>query len=266
MHEIPRSIDLNADVGESFGAWTLGDDEGVLEAVTSANIACGFHAGDPLTMLETARAAVRRGVCIGAHVSYRDLAGFGRRFLDASGPELMADVIHQIGALQALAATAGGTVGYVKPHGALYNAIVTHEVHARAVVEAVRAVDPGLALLVLPGSCVERLAEAAGLRTVPEAFADRGYRADGTLVPRGEEGAVLHDPEEVARRMVRLTAEGRVRAIDGTDVEVRAESICVHGDTPGAVRMAEAVAEALRGAGIELRAFTDGVLPGDGSP
>ncbi|MCU1536775.1 MAG: Lactam utilization protein LamB [Humibacillus sp.] len=248
-------IDLNADVGESFGAWVLGDDEAVLGVVTSANVACGFHAGDPLTLRRACRYAAERGVAVGAQVGYRDLAGFGRRFIDVAPDELEAEIAYQTGALDALARIEGTRVSYVKPHGALYNAVVDHEEQAAAVVAAVRAVDPTLPLLGLPGSAVLRLATEAGLRAVPEAFADRAYTAEGQLVPRSQAGAVLHDPQEVATRTVRLVAEGVVTAVDGSEVEVAAESVCIHGDTPGAVAMAVAVRAALESAGVELRSF-----------
>lgn len=249
------SIDLNADLGESFGAWRLGDDAAMLDVVTSASVACGFHAGDPLTMLATCRAAAERGVVVGAHPSYRDLAGFGRRFLDVSPEELTADVLVQLGALSAAARASGTRVAYVKPHGALYNAIVHHEEQARAVVAAVVAFDPALPVLGLPGSAFLAAAAEAGLRAVGEAFADRGYAADGTLVPRSAPGAVLHDADGFAARVVRLATEGVVRSVAGTDVPVRAESVCVHGDTPGAVAIARAVRAALTNAGVGLAAF-----------
>jgi 5-oxoprolinase (ATP-hydrolysing) subunit A len=249
-----RTVDLNADLGESFGSWTMGDDEALLAVVTSANVACGFHAGDPTVMLRTLRAAADRGVVVGAHVAYRDLAGFGRRFVDVDPAELRADVLYQLAALTGLAGVVGARVGYVKPHGALYNAIVTHREQAAAVVGAVGDFDDSLALLGLPGVALE-LADRQGLRTVVEAFADRAYRPDGTLVPRSEPGALLHDPEVVAERMVRLVRDGVVSALDGTEVAVEAESICVHGDSPGAVAMARCVREALAAADIGLAPF-----------
>lgn len=248
-------IDLNSDVGESFGSWTMGDDAAILRSVSSANVACGFHAGDPSGIARTCREAVAAGVVIGAHVGYRDLAGFGRRFLDCSPTELADDVLYQLGALEALARAAGGGIRYVKPHGALYNAIVHHEAHAQAVVDAVKVFGGDLPLLLLPGSVALARAERAGLRGVAEAFADRGYTPAGTLVPRGEPGAVLHDAQAVAARMVRLAHEGVVEAADGTDVRVAAESICLHGDTPGAVAMAAAVRAGLEEAGVSVRAF-----------
>nr|WP_297414381.1 5-oxoprolinase subunit PxpA [uncultured Nocardioides sp.] len=250
-------VDLNSDVGESFGRWTLGDDEGVLRQVTSANVAGGFHAGDPTTLRLTCATAVREGVVIGAQVGYRDLAGFGRRFIEMEPVELTDDILYQIGALDALARAAGGRVRYVKPHGALYNAIVHHEEQARAVVEAVRAYDPDLPLLGLPNSAVLAAAEKAGLRTVREAFADRAYTPEATLVSRREPGAVLDDPDEVALRVVRLVTEGVITAIDGSTVKVEADSVCVHGDSPGAVAMAEKVRAALADAGVDVTAFVE---------
>jgi UPF0271 protein len=249
------SIDLNSDVGESFGRWTLGDDAAILRSVSSANVACGFHAGDPSVIRRTCRDAASASVAIGAHVGYRDLAGFGRRFLDVGPVELADDVVYQLGALQALAAAEGARVRYVKPHGGLYNAIVHHTAQAQAVVDAVRAVDPGLAILGLPGSEVLRLAAAAGLRTVPEAFADRAYNPDGTLVSRSQPGAVLENPADVAAQVLRMATEESVRAVDGSLLKIRAESICVHGDSPGAVAMATAVKAALAEAGVTVSAF-----------
>jgi UPF0271 protein len=248
-------MDLNSDVGESFGRWTLGDDQAMFRSVTSANVACGFHAGDPSVIRSTCRKAAEAGVVIGAHVGYRDLAGFGRRFLDIDPNELADDVVYQIGALQALAAVEGARVKYVKPHGGLYNAIVHHTAQARAVVSAVKSVDPGLPIMGLPGSEVLRLAEAAGLRAVPEAFADRAYTPEGTLVSRSLPGSVLEDPAQVAEHVLRMATESAVRAVDGSILRIRAESICVHGDSPGAVAMAAAVKSALSGAGVTLAAF-----------
>ena len=248
-------IDLNSDVGESFGSWTMGDDEAVVPLVSSVNVACGFHAGDPLTSRRTCEAAARSGAVVGAHVGYRDLAGFGRRFIDMAPDELTTDVVYQIGALQALAGTAGTAVRYVKPHGALYNAIVTDRAQARAVVQGVREVDPGLPLLVLPGSVVAQEARTAGLRVVTECFADRAYTGEGTLVPRRVAGAVLHDPALVAARVVRMAVDRTVESIDGRVVPVDAESVCVHGDTPGAVAIASAVRGALTEAGVRVASF-----------
>lgn len=249
------SIDLNSDLGESFGAWAMGDDATMLGIVTSANVACGFHAGDPAGILATLKAAAAQGVSVGAHVAYPDLAGFGRRNMDVASADLVADIVYQIGALQGLAAAAGTTVRYVKPHGALYNTIAQDARQARDVITAIQAIDPSLALVVLAGSPLAGWAEAAGLRVVAEAFADRGYTPQGTLVSRREPGAVLHDPERVARRMLRLVTEGVVEAVDGSLARVRADSICVHGDSPGAVAMAVEVRRTLEQAGVTLRAF-----------
>jgi UPF0271 protein len=251
----PLTIDLNADVGESFGRWRLGDDEALLDVVTSANVACGFHAGDPATLVMTCRAAALRGVAIGAQVGYSDLAGFGRRFVDVSADDLYADVLYQLSALAGIARTVGGAVTYVKPHGALYNAVVHHEAQADAVVRAVADFGARLPLVGLPGSALLAAAANAGLPTVREAFADRGYTAAGTLVPRSEPGAVLADPAEVAARVLRLVREGRVTAADGAEVRLEADSVCVHGDSPGAAAMAVAVRDALSAAGVRLAAF-----------
>jgi len=241
-------VDLNADLGESYGRWTLGDDAALLELVTSANVACGFHAGDPLTLRRTCEAAVRAGVVIGAQVGYPDLAGFGRRFLDMAPADLTAAVLYQLGALDGLARVAGDRVRYLKPHGALYNATVDHEGQARAVVEAVVAYDAGLPVLGLPGSALLRIAAEAGLRPVPEYFLDRAYTADGRLVDRRLPGAVLHDPDEAAARAVAVAREGRL------------ESLCTHGDSPAAVAMARTVRAALAAAGVEVAPF----VPVDG--
>jgi UPF0271 protein len=249
------ALDLNSDVGESFGRWVLGDDEAVLGVVTSANVACGFHAGDPTTLRQTCTHAVQYGVVVGAQVGYRDLEGFGRRFIDVAPGELADDVVYQIGALDGMCRVAGTAVRYVKPHGALYNAIVHHEAHAAAVVAAVRDYSPELPVLGLPGSVFLQAAEKAGLRTVREFFVDRGYTPEGTLVPRSRPGALLHDPEEVTARVLRLVSDGVVAAVDGSDVAVAADSACVHGDSPGAVEMARAVRAGLEKAGVTLRAF-----------
>ena len=251
-------MDLNSDLGEGFGIWALGDDETMLGLVSSANLACGFHAGDPRTLLQTCRWAVDRDVRIGAQVAYRDLAGFGRRFMDVDPAELTADVIYQIGALDGLARAVGGRVSYVKPHGALYNAIVDHEEQAAAVVAAVAMYDASLPVLGLPGSRWLTLAAEAGLTTFAEAFADRGYTAQGTLVPRREEGAVLTDADAVAERVLRLVREGVLDAVDGTVLEVDADSICLHGDTPGSVEMARAVRARLTADGVSIAPFAPG--------
>lgn len=258
-------VDLNADLGESFGRWSLGDDAGMLGLITSANIACGFHAGDPLTLQRTCSEAVANKVAIGAHVSYRDLAGFGRRFMDVPADELYSDVLYQLAAIDGVARTVGGKVTYVKPHGALYNAIVHHDDQADAVARAVADFSAGrqaavsraepIGILGLPGAKVLDKAAELGLPTHREAFADRAYTAEGTLVSRRQPGSVLHNPAEIAERVVAMVIEKRVTAIDGSEVEMDADSVCVHGDSPDAVAMARAVREALDAAGVCLRPF-----------
>ncbi|MGB9304436.1 MAG: 5-oxoprolinase subunit PxpA [Mycobacterium sp.] len=248
-------IDINADLGEGFGVWRLGDDDAMLGIVTSANVACGFHAGDPAGLVRVCRSAAEARVRIGAQVSYRDLAGFGRRFIDVAAEDLLADVVYQIGALQAIAHACGSAVCYVKPHGALYNTIVTNREQAAAVASAVRLVDATLPVLGITGSAFFDEAARAGLRTVAEAFADRAYRPDGQLVSRREAGAVLHDPDEIAQRVARMVNSGYVTAVDGTQVAITVESVCVHGDSPGAVQIAAAVRDQLKAAGVEIQAF-----------
>lgn len=249
------TMDLNVDIAEGFGVWRIADDDALLTVVSSANIACGFHAGDPGTMRRACVTAVKHGVSIGAQVSYRDLAGFGRRFIDIAPAELVDDILYQLSALRGIAAVSGGQMAYVKPHGALYNAIVSHEQQAAAVVEAVRLFDPTLAVLGLPGSRWLELATEAGLETVAEAFADRAYTPSGTLVSRREAGAVLSDPAVVAQRAVRFATEGTVVAVDGTVLDMPARSICVHSDTPGALELVRAVRAGLVSAGVQVASF-----------
>jgi UPF0271 protein len=250
-----KVIDLNADLGEGFGIWRLGDDDALLDIVTSANIACGFHAGDPLTIRRTCAAAIDRGVAIGAQVSYRDLAGFGRREMDVEPEELCAEVLYQLAAVDGIARSMGGRVSYVKPHGALYNRICRDPEQAGAVVAAVADYSADLPVLTLPGSAVHAVAAAQGVATVAEAFADRAYTPEGALVSRRAPGAVLHDPGEVAARAVRMAVEGTVIATDASEVAVPARSICVHGDTPGAVALARAVRDSLTAAGVSVHPF-----------
>ncbi len=250
----PR-VDLNSDLGEGFGHWRLGDDDGLLDVVTSANVACGFHAGDPSIMRRVCEGAALRGVAVGAQVGYRDLVGFGRRYVDVDPDELTQDVVYQVGALQALAHAAGTRVTYVKPHGALYNAIARDQGQAAAVVRAVVEVDASLVVLGSAGSAWLRLAAAAGLTVVHEAFADRAYTADGELVPRSLPGAVLSDVDEVVRRCLAMARGEAVPDVDGAPIFVAAQSLCVHGDTPGAVEVARAVRAALTTAGVDVRAF-----------
>lgn len=251
-------IDLNSDLGESYGTWRLGDDEAMLDIVTSANVACGFHAGDALTLQRTCELAAERGVVVGAQVGYNHLPGFGRWSIDMPSPELTADVIYQIGALDGLCRVSGTAVAYVKPHGALYNTAAVDRRQAEAVVAAVTAYDPSLPLMGLAGSELLDAGARAGLRTVAEAFADRAYTPEGRLVPRREPGSVLDDPDLVAERMARLVTEGRLTAVDGSDVEVRADSVCVHGDSPGAVSMAWAVRVSLERVGAQIAPFVQG--------
>jgi UPF0271 protein len=240
-------IDLNADLGESYGHWRLGDDDAMLRLVSSANIACGFHAGDPTVLRTACRTAVAEAVVIGAQVGYPDLVGFGRRFLDIAPEDLTAAVIYQIGALDGLARSVGGRVRYVKPHGALYNTAVEHEGQAAAVVEAVLAYDRTLPLLGLPGSALLRIAGERGLRGVGEYFIDRGYTAEGRLIDRRDPGALLTDPDEAAERALAAVRGGTV------------ESLCTHGDSPDAVRMARTVRDTLAAAGIEIDSFVSTV-------
>lgn len=249
------AIDLNSDLGESFGPWPMGDDAAMLSLVTSANIACGFHAGDPAGILRTLSEAARRGVSVGAHVGYRDLVGFGRRNMDPSSAELVADTIYQIGALQGLAHAAGTRVTYVKPHGALYNTIASDARQAADVIAGIKAIDPDLVLMALSGAPIVEQARASGLTVVCEAFADRAYNADGSLVNRRLPGAVIHDPAAVAARMLRLVREGVIAAVDGTDIRLEAQSICIHGDTPAAVAIARHLRESLAGSGVTLAPF-----------
>ena len=248
-------MDLNSDLGEGFGRWELGDDDALLEVVTSANVACGFHAGDPAILRRVCDRAAAAGVAIGAQVGYRDLAGFGRRFIDMEPDALTQEVVFQIGALDAFARIAGDRVRYVKPHGALYNTIVHHEEQAAAVVRAVVDVDRTLPVLGLPGSAWLRLAEDAGLTTVHEAFSDRAYTPEGTLVSRRLDGAVLHDPEEIARRCVAMATGDLIADVDGGPLVLRPGSICVHGDTPGAVQIAQRVRDELTRVGVPLAPF-----------
>lgn len=248
-------IDVNADLAEGFGRWELGDDAALLSVVTSANVACGFHAGDPNTLRDVCTRAAQGGVAVGAQVAYRDLAGFGRRFIDIAPDDLTNDVLYQIGALAGFARVAGTEVTYVKPHGALYHAVVGRREQAAAVVEAIRCYDPRLAVLGLPGSWWLELAGRAGLPVYREAFADRAYRPDGTLVSRREPDALLHDPELIAQRCVRLARGAEIEAVDGSMIRIHAESICVHGDSPDAVGIARTVRERLEAEGVELASF-----------
>jgi 5-oxoprolinase (ATP-hydrolysing) subunit A len=249
-------IDLNADLGEAYGAWEMGDDEGILAFVTSANVACGFHAGDPGVIDRTVALAARAGVAVGAHPSHHDLRGFGRRTIVADPREVEADVLYQVGAVAAFARSRGVPLVHVKPHGALYNQAVQDEALARAIARGVARAGPALVLVGSATSAVmRRAAEAEGLRFAAEAFADRAYRSDGTLVPRGTAGAVVTDHREAAERAVRIARDRRITAVDGGEVPLEADTLCLHGDTPGAVEHARAVRAALESAGVAVRAL-----------
>jgi UPF0271 protein len=249
-------LDLNADLGEGFGHWTAGDDEGLLELVTSANVACGFHAGDPVIMRRVCEQAVARGVAIGAQVSYRDLAGFGRRRIEMEPAELAADLLYQLGALDGFARAAGDRVRYLKPHGALYHAAAGDPAVAGAVVTALRAWPEPLPVLTLPGSQLYRQASSAGFHCYSEAFADRAYLPDGSLQSRLAAGAVITDPGAVADRVRRLAESGTLLAVDGTELTLSPDSLCLHGDTPGALELARTVRAELVRAGVEVARFT----------
>jgi 5-oxoprolinase (ATP-hydrolysing) subunit A len=242
-------VDLNADLGEGFGRWELGDDESLLEVVTSANVACGFHAGDAGVMRRVCVLAVDAGVVIGAQVGYRDIPGFGRRFIDYDLGQLRDEIVYQVGALRGMAGVVGAEVRYIKPHGALYHAVP----HVPAIVDA--ALETGLPLLCAPGSVLATAAGDAGVGVYLEGFADRAYRADGTLLPRGKPGAVITDIDEVVARALLMAVDQRVIALDGTVVPHPVDSICLHGDTPGAVSLARAVRSALVNAGVPLAPF-----------
>jgi UPF0271 protein len=249
-------VDLNADLGEGFGIWRLGDDEALLRVVTSANVACGFHAGDAPTMRRVCEWAADRGVAIGAQVSYRDLAGFGRRRVDYEPAELRDEIIYQIAALDGFCRLQGERVRYVKAHGALYHAAADDVYQASAIVAAIVDYERSLPVLCQPGSRLDEVARGAGLRVVFEGYADRAYRADGRLVPRGEPGAVVSNVDAVVTRAVRMATASEVEAVDGAVVAIPAESLCVHGDTPGAVELARRVRAALEEHGVPLAPFS----------
>lgn len=253
-------IDLNSDIGESFGAYKLGDDAAVMEAVTSANVACGFHAGDPLVMKKTLENCAKKGVAAGAHPGYPDLVGFGRRNMKCTPDEEYADCLYQIGTLQAFCRANGMTLQHVKPHGAMYNQAAKDPALAAAIARAVRDAGEGIILMGLANSEFEKAAKELGVPFAAEAFADRGYMPDGSLVPRSQPGAVIHDPAKAAERVVRMVTEGTVEAVDGTIINFRPDSICMHGDTPEAVEMAKAVRAALEAAGVKVTNLKEVVL------
>jgi UPF0271 protein len=249
------TIDLNADAGESYGVYTYGHDEALFPLVTSVNLACGFHAGSPTRIREAVARAKAHRVAVGAHPGFPDLMGFGRREMALSPEEVYADVLYQIGALHAFLRAEGLPLHHVKPHGALYLKACRDRETARAIAQAVRAFDPGVPLVVLPGTVYEEEARKAGLRVVLEAFPERAYLKSGQLAPRSMPGSWITDPEEAARRALSIVLEGRVEALDGGEVEVRAETLCIHGDNPRAPEVARAVRRALEEAGVEVRAF-----------
>ena len=248
------SIDLNADLGESFGRWTLGHDAEVMDSITSANVACGYHAGDPGVMRDTVRLAKARGVAVGAHPGFPDLVGFGRRNMAATPREVEDFVLYQVGALAAIAAAEGVRLQHVKAHGALYNMAVRDRALADAIARAVASLDRSLIVFGLPGTELLRAAEDAGLAVAAEGFADRGYEPDGSLTPRSHAGAVVHDPATVVDRAVRMARDGIVAASDGTGIPMRVATICTHGDTPGSHELTRRLREALERAGLTVRA------------
>lgn len=250
------TIDLNADVGESFGAWSIGSDPELFPFISSANIACGWHAGDPSVMERTVALALAAGLSPGAHPGYPDIQGFGRRSMALSGDEVYGAVLYQTGALAAFAKAAGSRLGHVKAHGALYNDAARSPAVARAVARAVAAFDPGLILVGLPGSELEKAANAYGLVFAGEFFADRGYRDDGSLVPRSEPGAIIHDAETCIARVLRMVREGTVISSSGKVVEAKARTVCLHGDNPEAADFARALSAALKDAGIGIAPVT----------
>lgn len=248
-------IDLNCDMGEGYGVYTLGYDEQAMPFVTSINVACGFHASDPLNMLKTVRLAKKHNLAIGAHPSFPDLVGFGRRAMAASTEEIYSDVIYQVGALAAICASEGLKLQHVKVHGALYNMAEKDIKVATAIAEAIKKVDPDLYMLCSCGSAMVTAAQNVGVKYVEEAFADRAYTKEGTLVPRSQAGAVIHDVKEVADRVFNIVKTGKVQAIDGTEVALNAQTICVHGDTPGAVEMIKEIKERLAKENVDVKPF-----------
>ena len=244
-------IDFNCDMGESFGAYKLGLDEQVVRFVTSVSLACGFHAGDPLWMAHTVKIAEEAGAGIGAHPAYPDLQGFGRRDMSLTAGEIRSSIKYQVGALAAF--TKDRRLQHVKPHGAMYNKAVKDRDQATAIVQAIREYDAGLIHVVLAGSVWEQVARDAGVRLARECYADRAVTPQGQLVPRSQAGAVIHDEEQVVKRSLKLATQGRVTAVDGTEIDFQADTICLHGDTPGAVRLAETVRRELESAGVKIK-------------
>ena len=246
------SIDLNCDMGESFGRYSLGNDAAMLDIVTSANIACGVHAGDPVVMRRTVEMAIAHGVAVGAHPGYPDLQGFGRRALTMSAEELEATILYQLGALSGFLAAAGDRLIHVKPHGALYNTAARDPKVAGAIARAVRSFDPQLIVVTQPGSALAEAAGSEGLSVATEGFADRAYQKDGALVPRSRPGAIIHDPEQAATRAVQMLIEGTVAAITGEIIDLKIDTLCLHGDTPNAPAIAQSLRRALEAAGVSI--------------
>lgn len=253
-------VDINCDMGEGFGAYQIGEDEKIIPYITSANIACGYHAGDPMVMERTVRLAKEHGVALGAHPGFPDLLGYGRRILETFPGEVRNYVLYQVGALAAFCRVNKIELQHVKPHGALYNLAARDEKTAGEIIEAVLAYDPGLILVALSGSRLAELAGAAGLKVAREVFPDRAYLADGRLAPRSLPGAVIHEVEEVRARVIRLFTRGTMTSIDGREIPLQADTLCIHGDTPGAWKLAKTIGEALREAGIPVQALRANLL------
>lgn len=251
-------IDLNCDMGESFGRYTLGDDAAMLDVVTSANVACGLHAGDPTVIQATVALAAQKGVAVGAHPGYPDLQGFGRRTMALTPAEIEATLLYQIGALAGFARAAGVPLVHVKPHGALYNVAAREQTVAEAIARAIVAFDANLIVVTLPDSALAHAAQTLGLRVAGEGFADRAYREDGSLVPRTEPGAVIHDPALATARALRMVTQGEVEAVTGKVIPLHIDTLCIHGDTPGAVAIAATLRSALEAAGVVIAPLTVG--------
>jgi UPF0271 protein len=252
QEEEKMNVDINCDMGESFGIYRLGFDEEMMSHITSANIACGFHGGDPIVMERTVSLAKQNGVSVGAHPGFPDLVGFGRRNMELAPQEVRNDIIYQIGALSAFAKTLGLSLQHVKPHGQLYNLAAKDEPMTRAICDALLTLEDSLILVALSGSRMAEIASKSGLKVAREAFADRAYHRDGSLVSRKKEGSVIHDPKRVAERIIRMVQEGKIQSIEGNLIDLEVDSICVHGDTPGAVQLAQTIRKNLEGAGIRV--------------
>ena len=255
LYNLPMLIDLNADAGESFGNWKLGQDETLFPLVTSVNLACGFHAGDPLTIQKAVRLAKQAGVAVGAHPGFPDLAGFGRREMAASPEEVYADVLYQIGAIAGFLKVEDLPLHHVKPHGALYNRGAKDAGTAGAIAQAIHDFDKTVPMVVLPNTPLEQAAQSLGLRAIREAFPERGYTADGRLAGRGTAGAVIHDPKEAAARAVMMVKQGKVIAVDGSEISLSCQTLCIHGDNPNAPQIVQHIRAALQAEGVEFRAF-----------